>query len=448
MKKAIAIIVLGLLLSGKAYAACSVASGDISGTSAGSPHTTAYTCENNNTFILDVNEYASGSAKRIGVSTATNVIINIAGNLLATGSGQVIDSGDSGTAALTIQSTLVDGELIFGLIQGDANGIFIKAGDNWTVDNYGTIYGKAAKAIKIQGGDDNKITNQSGAFIKTDGANGILITGEDSDDGENTIIENYGTISADRSTVKAGNLSSGTTITNYSGGIIKATKTNLSHAAVQIDGDNTTITNKGTISGAGTTHSIEVKNGVTGTKIYVDGAPTFTGEVDLNNAAANTTMYLGCSMTQDTTIEIHNHGGALNVENNLCGNDTYTLSTEVLDGSDSDDGYLIIDEGLEVVSNNASYRSENVLTKLKGLFSAANYIDGVEPEDKFFRVFYSNVKRENMYKGSMAGVVGQLSPINWGNVTSNVFLGYSKHYGDMMHYYLRLQDLHRLLDIH
>jgi len=30
----------------------------------------------------------------------------------------------------------------------------------------------------------------------------------------------------------------------------------------------------------------------------------------------------------------------------------------------------------------------------------------------------------------MAGVVGQLSPINWGNITSNVFLGYSKHHGD------------------
>ena len=49
---------------------------------------------------------------------------------------------------------------------------------------------------------------------------------------------------------------------------------------------------------------------------------------------------------------------------------------------------------------------------------------------KFFRVFYSSVKRENMYKGSMAGVVGQLSPINWGNITSNIFLGYSKHDGD------------------
>ena len=64
------------------------------------------------------------------------------------------------------------------------------------------------------------------------------------------------------------------------------------------------------------------------------------------------------------------------------------------------------------------------------MFNAANYINAAGPEAKFFRVFYSNVKRENMYKGSMAGVVGQLSPINWGSITSNIFLGYSKHDGD------------------
>ena len=88
------------------------------------------------------------------------------------------------------------------------------------------------------------------------------------------------------------NTSSGTTITNYSGGSILATNTTGQTAAIQIDADNTTITNKGTITASGTQHSIEIKDGVTGTKIYVDGAPTFTGEVDFNNAAANTTVYL------------------------------------------------------------------------------------------------------------------------------------------------------------
>ena len=58
MKKLLGILVLGLLLSSNAYAACSVASGDISGTTEAEPHTTAYACENNNTFVLDANEYA------------------------------------------------------------------------------------------------------------------------------------------------------------------------------------------------------------------------------------------------------------------------------------------------------------------------------------------------------------------------------------------------------
>ena len=118
--------------------------------------------------------------------------------------------------------------------------IFISSGDNWTVDNYGTIYGEDAKAINIKSGDNTKITNRSGGTIKTDGANGILIWGADSDDGENTEIYNYGTISAAKSSVKVANTSSGTTITNYSGGSILATNTTGQTAAIQIDADDTT----------------------------------------------------------------------------------------------------------------------------------------------------------------------------------------------------------------
>ncbi len=427
VKNFLVFIILAFFFSGKVQAAdCDQASGDITGTE-GSPDTTLYVCEDNDVFVLDEGVHTTASTIRLNLSTnnAQNVTITNSGTIRRTGdnSGVILGAG-SDTVTVTNNST--------GTIQGKDQGIFINTGDNWTVDNSGTIYGVDAKGFNIKGGDNNKITNQSGATIKTDGANGILIWGTDSDDGENTEIYNYGTISANTSTIKAGEYSDGTTITNYSGGTIQATKTTGAQAAVQIDGDNTTITNKGTITASGTLHSIEVANGVTGTKIYVDGAPTFTGEVDFNNAAANTTMYLGCNMTQDTTIEIHNKPN-LNITNNLCGNDTYTIqdSSQVADADNSEtNGYLVIDEGLEVESNNAKYRSENVSTKLKGLFSAANYIDGVEPEDKFFRVFYSNVKREDMYEGSMKGIVGQLSPINWGNITSNVFLGYSEHHGD------------------
>jgi len=369
--------------------------------------------------------------KAINMSSGTGAVITNAGDITSDGDYGIKSTGTD----LTVNNT--------GTILANKRALeFSAAATGAKITNSGSILGTTSRTIIILG-DNATITNESGGLIRAGATTGstvdtalqtVLFSSTASD--FNGTLENYGTITGARNTVKIG--AKNITVNNYSGGTISATDTDGQTAAVMVDKNNTTITNKGTISGtAGSTsgqetHSIEVSTGITGTKIYVDGAPTFTQAVELTDStvAANTTMYLGCSMTQDTTIEIHNHGGALNIENNLCGNDTYTLSTEVLDGSDSDDGYLIVDEGLEVVSNNASYRSENVLTKLKGLFSAANYIDGVEPEDKFFRLFYSNVKRENMYKGSMAGVVGQLSPINWGNVTSNVFLGYSKHHGD------------------
>ncbi|MDP6304091.1 MAG: hypothetical protein QF657_06015, partial [Candidatus Nitrosopelagicus sp.] len=238
----------------------------------------------------------------------------------------------------------------------------------------------------------------------------------------------YGTITSGINTIKTA--STGMTITNYSGGTISAQTDGSGYKAIFVDGNDNTIKNYGTISGAGDSNSINVDSGITGTNIVLGGSPTFTGEIDLEDTA--TTITLSCDLSKDIDLEVEGKTG-MTITNNLCGNDTYEIldSSKNADGDNSeDDGYVRIDEGLEVVSNNASYRSENVLTKLKGLFSAANYIDGVEPEDKFFRIFYSNVKRENMYKGSMAGVVGQLSPINWGNVTSNVFLGYSKHHGD------------------
>ena len=391
MKKLLGIVVLGLLWCSNAYTAdCNQASGAITGTSL-SPDTTQYVCETDDIFILDAGVYNKDEEIRLDLNTnnPTDVTIENSGTIYRTDTpGSVIKGSGSNRVTLTNKTGAT--------IRGLAQGIFIDSGSNWTVDNYGTIWGETTKGLNIKRGDNNKIINRSVGEIKTDGANAILISGTNSNDGENTIIENYGTLSADYSTIKVANYSSGTTITNYSGATIKATRTANEYAAVQIDGDNTTITNKGTISGAGTNHSIEVGNNVTGTKIYVDGAPTFTGEVDLNNAAANTTMYFGCNMTQDTTIEIHNKDG-LNITNNLCGNDTLTIqdSSQNADADNSEtNGYLVIDEGLEVVSNNASYRSENVLTKIKGLFSAANYIDGVEPEDKFSEYFTATLKEK------------------------------------------------------
>ena len=376
VKSFLVFIVLGLLFSGKVYAACSKASGDISGTSSGSPHTTTYSCADNNTFVLDADEYMSGDPARI-TATADNITINNSGNLLATGGGNVITSGAYDTVTLTNQST--------GVIKGTTNGIFIGAGDAWEIDNYGDIYGVSAKAVNIRGGDNTQITNRSGAKIRTDGLNAVLMQDSSGSNASETLtLDNYGTISGRANTVKIAVNSTGATINNYSGATIEATDTNNNNtnakAAIRIDVNDVTVVNKGSLVGEGASASIRLKNDVTGTKIYVDETASFTGEVHLGNnaSAAGSTIYLECNISQDVTIEVKKKSKAT-ITNNLCGNDTLTIqdNSNVTDADNSEaNGYLVIDEGLEVVSNNAKYRSENVATKLKGLFSAANYIDG------------------------------------------------------------------------
>lgn len=356
-------------------------------------------------------------------ANGTGFTLNNSGDITATGINTIL-TGEN--------STIINNS--GGTIQGDRygiNGTGTNSGTSSTITNSGNIYGTTNRAIYING-SNYTITNQSGGLIRagSDGSTNTshVLAVEAGSSGANLTLNNYGTITAASNTIKT--TSTGMTLTNYSGGTISGTGDGSTLKTIFVVEDNNTIENYGTISGAGDTNSINVDSGITGTNIIIHGASTITGEIDLESTA--TAITFTCDFTSNMDVEVENKTN-MTVTNNLCGNDTYEIldSSKNADADNSEtDGYIRIDEGLEVVSNNASYRSENVLTKLKGLFSAANYIDGVEPEDKFFRLFYSNVKRENMYKGSMAGVVGQLSPINWGNVTSNVFLGYSKHHGD------------------
>ena len=117
------------------------------------------------------------------------------------------------------------------------------------------------------------------------------------------------------------------------------------------------------------------------------------------------------------------------------------------------DGILTIlyKQALEVVQNNQTYRAENILTKLRGLFNASNYVGGkwpdycttVDPEkvyseldescnQRFVKIFHSYQTRDGIYDGTTSGIVGMLSPIDWKGfpIVSNIFVGYSNQEGD------------------
>ena len=223
----------------------------------------------------------------------------------------------------------------------------------------------------------------------------------------------------------------GASYTINNSGTIKSVDDNLAGIYVE-DVANATIINSGTIQGHGTRRAINIQDHgtETGTTIKLSGEPTFTNGIDLAKTITN--IVLQNDITSDLTVEIYNYDGDLTITNELSGNDTYTLTEEDLDSDGTaDDGTLtILGEDLEIAQDNPKYRSENVLTKLRGLFDAANYINWHFPEDKMFKIFHSTQKRDGTYKGEMSGVVGQLSPFILGDIRNNIFLGYTRQDGD------------------
>ena len=148
-----------------------------------------------------------------------------------------------------------------------------------SITNSGNIYGTTNRAIHITG-SEYTITNESGGLIRA-GSDGSTNTGhilavEAVSGGTNLTLNNYGTITAGANTIKT--VSTGMTLTNHSGGTISGTADGSTLKTIFVDGNNNTIENYGTISGAGDTNSINVDSGITGTNIIIHGSSTITGE--------------------------------------------------------------------------------------------------------------------------------------------------------------------------
>ncbi len=382
----------------------------------------------------------------VDLSEASDVIIDNAGTI-SSANALALDLENASTISVTNSGTISAVE---------SYGVFCMGCVNLTLTNSGEISANtiAVSARNVTG--TNTITN-SGTLTATNSTKTV-----DLRNATGVTLENSGTISATSNAIFADNAFS-PTITN-SGTITSSAASGISINLSQNDGTNlgtdATITNSGTIEALGTgsdgisigdgtgvyndvtiTNSGTIKgldnsiridgSGTTGTNIITKGEAVYTGEIDMEDAVV--TMTLDCSISNDTDIEIHNKTN-MTVTNNLCGNDTYAILDDSKD-ADADNsatnGYLrILGEDLDTPNENAKYRGENVLTKLRGLFTAADHINWNAPEEKFFKIFHSYQKREGIYDGSMSGVVGQLNPFNWGNLRSNVFVGYTKQYGD------------------
>ena len=356
----------------------------------------------NSTSGLSIDNSGSIEANRKRAITGTKKTVS---NITITNSGTI--KAETGASTIFLQQLATGTITNSGTISSTSRKVLNLAGsDSLTITNSGTI-SAASRSIWLSKASNVTLTNESGGTISsTDATYGSIYACCDEGNINNVISDGYET-----------------NINIINEGTVTATGNNAD--AITLDINNSTITNRGTLTGSssGTAYDIEIISGTTGTRIIIDKSPTFTlGTIDLNQTA--TTIELTCTIKKDLTLTII-AAQSVTYDNKLCGNDTYTITT-----SGNNDTLTIDGNDLEVETGNSKYKSELVLTKLRGLLNAANYIDENASEDKFVKVFYNTQKRENIYSGDMHGIVGQLSPIEWGPITSNIFLGYTKQNGD------------------
>ncbi len=373
-----------------------------------------------NCTIINSDTIQSLNKHALHADSANTITINNSGTITAAGR-QAVSIG------LGVNVTIINSGII-STIDGH-NALKLSSVNTGTVTNTGTITSSKDKGVNLAYSANVTLTNSGTISAEEDSgiwareSANVSITNEST--GTITAATNAGiyvccTGAGTNNILGAGEETSATIVNE---GTITATGANGD--AITLDINNSTITNRGTLTGSssGTAYDIEIISDTTGTRIIIDKSPTFTlGTIDLNETA--TTIELTCTIKKDLTLTII-AAQSVTYDNKLCGNDTYTITT-----SGNNDTLTIDGNDLEVETGNSKYKSELVLTKLRGLLNAANYIDENASEDKFVKVFYNTQKRENIYSGDMHGIVGQLSPIEWGPITSNIFLGYTKQNGD------------------
>ena len=307
----------------------------------------------------------------------------------------------------------------------------IKNGGTITVDNSGTIDSQACCALDVNKSTDVINVTNSGTIksitngsIQARATTNFTLTNSGTITGSGT-LQKSGTGANVKTTIDLSNqgmASAGENATIVNSGTIEASGNDFHAISIgtassgSLGFDNVTITNSGTIAGDQTSadgvdgHAIRVYEDSSGTTINIKEEATFTGGVDLGKTES--TIVLDSSIKKDITMQVYNYDSDLTITNNLTGNDTYSITEEDLDGDGTaDDGTLtILGEDLEIAQNNPKYRSENVLTKLRGLFDAANYINWHFPEDKMFKIFHSTQKRDGTYKGDNVRCCGSVKP--------------------------------------
>ena len=502
MKKVLFIILCLFFYSSFAWAACNTT---VTENTSGNLN---IACDDNDTYVINegVTVHNTSGNSYFDVQNHSGVTITNNGTLKSNYHQGLLLNGSSDT---TINNNgTIHGNTSTIMLKSHAGDITINNTGTISSDNHGTISNYAAGVsgdisiinsgtIKGDGGINGSGVHNS-RWVGVIGLEGCTSSSANcsADTDATYTITNSGTI--EQTTygyyaVRVGN-HSGASITN-TGTIIGGPETAVTVAgagtrAIGMDILVMKCVNTAKFNNCG---DPDAGNGDKTTTIKIGDGAVFTNGIDLNGTKAN--IVIDTDIKRDYSIRIFDYveegTDNLTITNNSTGT-TYSISEEVLTFSTGDtnvygnvsqtkealtggtihqhtgqgdsgtnkaeyynagaDGVLtILGEKLEVEKNNQKYRAENTLTKIRGLFGAANYLGGqwpdncttIDPEktntelnetcnNRFVKLFHSYQKRDGVYDGTSSGIIGMLSPIEWKGypIISNLFVGYSNQSGD------------------
>jgi len=482
--KKLLLIAFLFFYSGSAWADCNT-------TPPADTTTTTYECEDGDTLTINegitVTRNAAGTRLVTNVEGETNhpnVTINNNGTMTNERAGTIYLKDTGGH---TITNT--------GTITGSAAAIWITGSDGATITNTGTITGVAFGAITSDGlladGAGNITIDNSGTILAGEGDHstnnrwkmgGITINcgagGADEDCGGGTItITNSGTIRGHEGRGSHSQQQPAIMLDNQSTNIIFNSGTLIGYenatqgrwtaanwvdpvAETQSNASDIIIENMGVANNdTGMGHQRGARTGGNvgqTTTINIQQGAVFTRGIDFNQTTG--VLVFAADLNRDIPLTIYDKD---NVTFTTNGHDFTCENADLDDFADPDfysgvrDGQdcnlTILGEALEVAQDNQKFRGENTLTKLRGLFNAANYVGGTWPDycttadpenvdseldevcnQRFVKLFHSYQTRDKIYDGTTSGVVGMLSPIQWKGfpLVSNIFVGYANQKGD------------------
>ena len=335
------------------------------------------------------------NAGTIKPSAAYGIWCDVCSNLTLTNSGDIEATSDTlylrnmtGTNTITNSGTIKN--------TSGGRSVQLKGSSGVTLTNTGTIESATQVAVDFTDSVNPNIINR-GTIKSTVNQAKVIDFLQSAGTGEGGTLENYGTI------------------INSTGSRGQAIRIGSGAG----EWDDLKIINSGTISSIGESVLVSGGSETTGLNITTKGEGTWVGEIEMEDAAV--TMTLDCSISKDQDIEIEDKTNMV-VVNNLCGNDTYAIldSSKNADADNSEtNGYIrIYGEDLDIDSHNKKYRTEILLAKLNNLFDASD-------ENKEKSTYYSEQKRDNIYKNYENGVLGFFEKKDKFSFLEKPFISYS-----------------------